>query len=62
MFYKKSADWYNIIKQNVLEKMRNDCEKFIIIIAAQFWKDKNMTNKKTKTKRNRKNFALKIEK
>ena len=34
--------------------MRNDCEKFIIIVAAQFLNDKNVTNNKMKNKRNRK--------
>lgn len=42
--------------------MRKDCEKFIIIVAAQFLNDENVTNNKMKIKRNRKKMVLKIEK
>lgn len=42
--------------------MRNDCEKFIIIVVAYFLNDENVTNNKMKIKRNRKIFVLKIEK
>lgn len=38
------------------EKMRKDCEKFIIIVAAQFLNDENVTNNKMKIKRNRKKW------